>query len=83
MKHLKKFNEGLIGRSDDDFEPNRKEEELKNKISDMITNWVEMKPVPYGDYCTECMRSDEQFDDVTVDKAASEIIELLKKEGLL
>ena len=82
MKHFKKFNEGLIGRSDSDFEPS-KDEELKNKISDMITNWVEMKPVPYGDYCTECMRGEEQFDDVSVNKASSEIIELLKKEGLL
>ncbi len=82
MKHLKNFNEVLIGRSDDDFETS-KEETLKNKISDMITNWVDMKPVPYGDHCIDCGRGEEQFDDVSVNKASSEIIELLKKEGLL
>ena len=82
MKHLKNFNEGLIGRSDSDFDPS-KDEELRNKISDMITNWVEMKPVPYGDHCIDCGIGEEQFDDVSVNKASSEIIELLKKEGLL
>ena len=82
MKHLKKFNEGLIGRSDPDFEPS-KEELLENKIRDMMSNNVEVTNVPYGDWCPECSRGEEQIDSKSVDLAAKDIISLLKKEGLI
>ena len=82
MKHLKKFNEGLIGRSDSDFEPS-KEELLENKIRDMISNNIEVTNVKYGDWCSECGRGEEEIDSKSVDLAAKDIISLLKKEGLI
>lgn len=81
MKHLKKF-EGLIGRSDPDFETS-KEELLENKIRDMISNNVEITNVPYSDWCPECNQGEEQIDSKSVDLSAREIIKLLKKEGLI
>lgn len=82
MKHLKKFNEGLIGRNDPDFETS-KEELLENKIRDMISNNIEVTNVKYGDWCSECGRGEEEIDSKSVDLAAKDIIRLLKKEGLL
>lgn len=60
-----------------------KEELLENKIRDMISNNIEMTNVPYGDWCSECGRGEEQIDSSSVDKAAKDIISLLKKEGLI
>jgi hypothetical protein len=82
MRHLKKFNEGLIGRSDPDFEPSKKEL-LKDKIKDLILDNIETTNVPYGNWCHECNLGEQQIDTRSVDLVANEIIKLLKKEGLI
>lgn len=46
MKHLKKFNEGLIGRSDPDFEPSKDGSERKQEVYDAICDMV--KNEKYG-----------------------------------
>lgn len=76
---MKKFSEGFIGR-DSNYEES-KETKVLNKISDLIKSYVEMESIKYTS-CDKCGKSDEDFDDNSVNIASSKIIELLKSEGL-
>lgn len=82
LKNIRKFNEGLIGRSDPDFDTS-KEDLLESKIRDMISNNIEIKNMQYGEWCPECNEGQKEVDSKSMDLATKDIIKLLKKEGLI
>lgn len=73
MKHLRPFNENTSELS--------KEELLENKIRDMISYKVDITNVPYGDWCSECSRGQQEIDSNSIDLAAKDIVKFLKEQG--
>jgi len=69
--NMKKFSEGI-----NSFETS-KEELIQNKIYDLIGNNIELRQVPYSQV------DDMEVDPVSIEAAAKDIIEMLKKEGLI
>lgn len=60
MKHLKNFNEGLIGRSDDDFDTN--EDYLKDDVVDALQTFDVIMGIMNGDHPT-INKGDEKFEE--------------------
>jgi hypothetical protein len=56
---------------------------LESSIESIISDSIEIRGVPYGDWCSECNRGEEQVTSDSIQRAAKEIIEFLKKEGLI
>lgn len=59
MKHLKNFNEGLIGRSDSDFDP---DEHLKDDVVDALQTFDVIMRIMNGDHPT-IKNGDEKFEE--------------------
>lgn len=61
-----------------------KEEEIKNRIYDLIQGYTYLESTPYSfSYCSECGQDQQQISSESINEATDKIIELLKKEGLL
>ena len=59
MKHLKNFNEGLIGRSDDDFDT---DENLNDDVVDALQTFDVIMRIMNGDHPT-IKNGDEKFEE--------------------
>lgn len=71
---MRKFSEGVINVSSIE---SSKEDDIKSKIRDIIQYSIELRPVPYTDDDREEVNPD------SLDSAAKDIVEMLKKEGLI
>jgi hypothetical protein len=81
-KFSEKINEELMAISQP-VDKSNEDDLLKSRIGELIRNYVELEIVPYSDSCQECGKGDEHLNSMSVDIAAKEIVEMLKKDKLI